>query len=584
MYSMRRHTTSRRSLGSRCEGAGLAASVELGRSPFKRLIMSLTLELLKDFSPAGENLWSVGDAAASAHLTGVTVSREPLATAVDGAVDALFLVGKFPDLQVHAGEAHLPALTYLLRNIDPEKAGEEVSSLVENEAGAQDGRMTLIGVYSLANEDAPAYKVMYKAGATIVGTCKKYSKAVKSAHVIFCSSSISASGACGFLEGIIHGGYKDTRFQAKKAISGTLPSGPVLSVMVGVPETASPALKETFADALTVALTGACGTVITKELVNAPPNVATPFQFAKVAELLAAKHASLDLTVYDREQCAAMKMGSYLSVAQGSAMPPYFIHLKYSHGTCATKIAFVGKTITMDTGGVNLKTGADSMIHLMKFDCGGGSAVLGAADIIAKRALQNIEIHFVLPACENAVDGNSYRPGDVILAMNNMSIEVVNTDAEGRLALADALAFADRLNPDYVVDIATLTGAAVIAMGPKYAAMLSNDQGLIKLLYSAGQSTGDFVWEMPLDREYAEVLKSDIADVKHTGQRAGGIMNAALFLEKFVQKGRKWAHLDIAPSAWDFKANVPTSFGAKLLAHFAEAAQAELESRNVSKS
>eukprot|EP00918_Siedleckia_nematoides_P091855 GHVU01201662.1.p1 GENE.GHVU01201662.1~~GHVU01201662.1.p1 ORF type:complete len:701 (-),score=105.01 GHVU01201662.1:530-2503(-) len=291
-----------------------------------------------------------------------------------------------------------------------------------------------------------------------------------------------------------------------------------------------------------------------RDLVNAPANVATPIALAKEAEEIA-KEFGMKLTVFDETEIQNRKMGAYYGVAQGSVNPPRFIHLTYgptgdgdAGGAAPRKVALVGKGITFDSGGYNLKVG--NMIELMKFDMGGSAAVLGAATAIGRLRPSGVEVHFIVPAAENMVSDKAYRPGDILTASNGMTIEVHNTDAEGRLTLADALVYAEALGVDAIVDIATLTGACMVALGEDCSGLWGNDAQLIARMEAASLDAGDMLWNMPLIEEYRKKLDSKVADISNSSpNRYGGSISAALFLKEFV-KSTPWCHLDIAGTAW----------------------------------
>ncbi|GAB5354706.1 hypothetical protein AAMO2058_000142200 [Amorphochlora amoebiformis] len=270
-------------------------------------------------------------------------------------------------------------------------------------------------------------------------------------------------------------------------------------------------------------------------------------------------------TIMEEDECKALGMGSYLGVSQGALEKPKFIHLTYTpEGEADKSIALIGKGLTFDSGGYNLKTGAGSMIELMKFDMGGSAAVLGAAQAIGELKPKGIKVEFIVAACENMLSDRAMRPGDILTASNQKTIEVINTDAEGRLTLADALVYAEKLKPDKIVDLATLTGACIISLGNDYAGMWSSDDGLADELLGSAKDAGEKIWRMPLVDGYKEELKSKIADLKNVGGRAGGSITAALFLKEFVEK-TPWAHIDMAGPVWDGKAGCSTGFGVKTL-------------------
>lgn len=301
------------------------------------------------------------------------------------------------------------------------------------------------------------------------------------------------------------------------------------------------------------------GVILARELVAAPPNVVTPDKLAETATELAEAYG-LALTILGREQCEALGMGAFLGVAQASDLPPRFIHLTYTPAVEASrKVAIIGKGLTFDSGGLNLKP-SGSGIEMMKVDMGGAAAVLGAAKAIAQLK-PDVEVHFISAATENMVSGHAMHPGDILTASNGKTIEVNNTDAEGRLTLADALVYADKLGVDSIVDLATLTGACVVALGDDIAALFSQDEALAQSLSQAANLSGEKLWQMPMEEKYFEGLKSVVADMKNTGPRAGGSITAALFLKQFV-KDTPWAHIDVAGPVWSEKENGYNSPGA----------------------
>ncbi|MFY8150056.1 MAG: leucyl aminopeptidase [Prochlorococcaceae cyanobacterium] len=294
------------------------------------------------------------------------------------------------------------------------------------------------------------------------------------------------------------------------------------------------------------------GVELARELVAAPPNVVTPQALADTAAAIARDHGA-ELKVLHRQECEQLGMGAYLGVAQGSDLPPRFVHLTLRpEGEVRRRVALVGKGLTFDSGGYNLKT-AGSQIEMMKYDMGGSAAVLGAARALAELRPAGVEVHVIVAACENMISGGAVHPGDIVTASNGKTIEINNTDAEGRLTLADALVYACRLEPDAVVDLATLTGACVIALGEEIAGLWSNSDGLADALRESGSRGGEALWRMPLRSSYRSGLKSPVADMKNTGPRPGGSITAALFLQDFVSEGVSWAHLDIAGTVWSDK-------------------------------
>jgi len=310
-------------------------------------------------------------------------------------------------------------------------------------------------------------------------------------------------------------------------------------------------------------------TTYVRDLCNHPSNVVTPTYIANEAKKVA-RERGVRCTVLDRPQMERLGMGAILGVAQGSHEPPKFVILEYRGGPRGERpVVLVGKTITFDSGGISLKP-ADNM-EQMKADMTGGAAVLAAVRAAARLRLR-LNLVAVIPATENMPGGHAIKPGDVLRSLSGKTIEVINTDAEGRLILADGLTYAQRFKPAALVDIATLTGACVVALGNHAIGVLGNNEPLIGELKDAGERCGERVWQLPLWEEYYEQIKSDVADVKNTGGRPGGTITAAAFLSKFAGDA-VWAHLDIASTDWSERerAYIPkgaTGVGARLLIQF----------------
>ncbi|WP_439587277.1 leucyl aminopeptidase [Hydrogenophaga sp.] len=288
------------------------------------------------------------------------------------------------------------------------------------------------------------------------------------------------------------------------------------------------------------------GVEFAKEWANRPANHATPSMLGDAARKLG-RHARIKTEVLGPKQVEALGMGSFLAVAKGSAEPLRFIVMQYSGAAkSSSPVVLVGKGITFDTGGISIKPAAE--MDEMKFDMGGAASVLGTFAALAE--LQPaINVVGLIPSCENMPDGLAVKPGDVVTSMSGQTIEILNTDAEGRLILCDALTYAARFKPRSVVDIATLTGACVIALGGVRSGLFSPRDELAQALQQAGEASQDLCWRMPLDDDYAEGLKSNFADMGNVAGRAGGAITAAKFLQKFAQD-LPWAHLDIAGTAW----------------------------------
>ncbi|HJW52961.1 MAG TPA: leucyl aminopeptidase [Burkholderiaceae bacterium] len=288
------------------------------------------------------------------------------------------------------------------------------------------------------------------------------------------------------------------------------------------------------------------GMALTKRLGNLPPNICTPSFLADEARKLA-KEWKLGVEVLETKQLEALKMGSFLSVTRGSAQPPRLIVLKHSGGGKSAPVVLVGKGITFDSGGISLKPGL--AMDEMKFDMCGAASVIGTLRAVAEMKLK-LNVIGVVAACENMPSGTASRPGDIVTSMSGQTIEILNTDAEGRLILCDALTYVERFKPAAVVDIATLTGACVIALGNVNSGLFANDDALAEELLKAGRRSSDAAWHMPLGDEYQEQLKSNFADMANIGTPSNaGAITAACFLSRYT-KGYSWAHIDVAGTAW----------------------------------
>ncbi len=289
------------------------------------------------------------------------------------------------------------------------------------------------------------------------------------------------------------------------------------------------------------------GMSLTKDLGNLPGNVCTPDYLAKQAKELGKTYPAIKTTVIDEKKMKELGMGSFLSVAVGSALPPRLITMEYKGGNSKDKPhVLVGKGITFDTGGISLKPGA--AMDEMKYDMCGAASVFGTLVALAEMKVP-VNVVGVIAAAENMPGGKATKPGDIVTSMSGQTIEILNTDAEGRLVLCDALTYCEKFKPATVVDIATLTGACIIALGYETAGLLANDDALAQDLLAAGQATGDRAWQLPLWEEYQPTLDSNFADMQNIGDRSAGTITAACFLSRFTKKYR-WAHLDIAGVAW----------------------------------
>ena len=282
---------------------------------------------------------------------------------------------------------------------------------------------------------------------------------------------------------------------------------------------------------------------LTRNLANEPAAFATPSKLAEIAQGI----DGLNTVIYDEAKIRELGMGAYLAVAQGSVQPPKFIHMKYIPENPKKRIAIIGKGLCFDSGGLDLKP-ASSMLN-MKDDMSGSACVLGVMKAVAKLR-PDVEVHGIIAACENMPSGSSYKPGDIVTAKNGKTIEVDNTDAEGRLTLADALCYACELEVDEVVDIATLTGACMVALGSAASGIMGNDDEFVSRIIEIGKKSGEKFWALPMWQEYRDNMNSDVADMKNTGTRYGGASAAGMFLKEFVTDKVKWAHLDVAGTAF----------------------------------
>ncbi len=364
------------------------------------------------------------------------------------------------------------------------------------------------------------------------------SPSVKRVAVCF-SSQASEAMVCATVAAVAEASYAYTTTKSK-------PEGrALLNVAIGVsaPDKLTPAsVKPAFDRAVATVH----GVELAKEWANRPANHATPVMLAQAAKALA-KMPKVKCEVLGLSQVSKLGMGSFMAVAQGSHEPLRFIVLRYD-GAAKTQapVVLVGKGITFDTGGISIKPAPE--MDEMKFDMCGAASVLGVFRALGELK-PAINVVGLIPACENMPDGRAIKPGDVVTSMSGQTIEVLNTDAEGRLVLCDALTYAERFKPRAVIDIATLTGACVVALGGVRSGLFSSSDELAVQLHAAGESSMDLCWRMPLDDEYAEGLKTNFADVANVAGRAGGAVTAAKFLQRFAGKF-PWAHLDIAGTAW----------------------------------
>jgi leucyl aminopeptidase len=433
------------------------------------------------------------------------------------------------------------------------KVGSTIASRLA--AGSPVRKVMLIG---LGKPEALKQDTLRRAGATLARLAKKQKCKTLGISLPLWNNDATAS-AQAIAEGVHLALFQDTRFKSENEDKG--PQVETVHLLgLGGQEAA-----------VILANQVASGVILARELVAAPANAVTPITMAETAQAIA-NETGMQLEILEQEECEKLGMGAFLGVAQASELPPKFIHLTYKpEGTPKRKLAIIGKGLTFDSGGLNIK-GAGSGIETMKIDMGGAAATLGAAKAIGQ-IKPDVEVHFISAVTENMISGRAMHPGDVLKASNGKTIEVNNTDAEGRLTLADALVFADKLGVDAIVDLATLTGACVVALGEDIAGLFSPDDNVANQLLAASESAGEKLWRMPMEEKYFEGLKSGIADMKNTGPRAGGSITAALFLKQFVKDTAAWAHLDIAGPVWSDKENGyngsgATGFGVRTLVNW----------------
>ncbi|WBO24147.1 leucyl aminopeptidase [Sphingomonas abietis] len=426
----------------------------------------------------------------------------------------------------------------------------------EGDAGAiadlfvGDGRILLVGL-----GDGDSDKAYEKAGGALIA---KAQLSEKTLVIDFSGHQTSADRVAALALGAALRNWRYDLYRTKLKAS----QKPVLEeiVIVGAGEGAEAAWAKSKAIA--------DGVAFTKELVTEPANIIYPESFVERCQKL--KDLGVEITVLDEAEMARLGMGSLLGVAQGSRKPARLLVLRWK-GSDADPVAFVGKGVTFDTGGISIKPAAG--MEDMKWDMGGAGAVAGAMMALAGRKAK-AHVIGVCGLVENMPDGNAQRPGDVVMSMSGQTIEVINTDAEGRLVLCDAITWVQRTHGvKTIVDLATLTGAMIVALGTEYGGLFANDDGLAGQLLEAADVSGDKMWRFPLGDAYDKLIDSPIADMKNVGPRGGGSITAAQFIKRFVEDGVKWAHLDIAGMVWSAKAGTTydkgaTGFGVRLLDRF----------------
>jgi leucyl aminopeptidase len=441
----------------------------------------------------------------------------------------------------------------------PGRSGETL--LIADLAGIEATRVLLTGLGARKNYSRKAFRKAVTAAVTALNRTRIASAAFAVERPSFKDLDDYYFGRA------IAESVGGTLYRINDLKTGKKPKPPALHKVVAGPVRGSGAAAAK--RGLTHGAAIAAAAKVQRDLANLPANVCTPSYLADQARALAKSQSSVKVTVLDEAAIRKEKMGCFLAVTRGSSEPPRFIILEYK-GPKAPKapVVLVGKGITFDTGGISLKD--PPTMDEMKFDMSGSAAVIAAVTLAAELRLP-LNVVGLIAAAENMPDGKAVKPGDIVTSSSGQTVEILNTDAEGRLVLCEALTYARRYDPAVVVDIATLTGACVVALGAHHAGCMSNDDALARELVAAGQRSDDRCWHLPLTEEYADQLKSNFADFANIGGREGGAITAAAFLGKFTQ-GLKWAHLDIAGTAYLGGANKgstgrPTPLLADFLIH-----------------
>ncbi len=455
------------------------------------------------------------------------------------------VVGVFENKKLTAAAAALDKkgqITAALKSGDiTGKTGS--SLLLRNVSDVSAERVLLVG---LGEEAAIVTEVAEKAYTQAAQVAARNLASLGSADAIVALPGVKGRDTAWAIRTVVLA-FRESIFRADGMKSKKDPvTGGVKKVAIAV--TAAEAATAKTALAQSIAL--ANGMDLTKDLGNLPPNICTPTYLATTAKKISTDY-KMGVEILDRKQLQALKMGSFLSVTNGSDEPPKFIVLKHMGGKAKdAPTVLVGKGITFDSGGISLKPGAG--MDEMKYDMGGAASVLGTMRAIGEMKLK-LNVIAIVPTCENMPSGRATRPGDIVTSMSGQTIEVLNTDAEGRLILCDALTYAERFKPAVVVDVATLTGAIITSLGHHKTGLFTrHDEAhdeLAEELLMAGKQAGDTAWRMPIEEIYNEQLKSNFADIANIGGPGGGSITAACFLERFTKK-YTWAHLDIAGTAW----------------------------------
>ncbi|OYY49889.1 MAG: leucyl aminopeptidase [Methylophilales bacterium 28-44-11] len=461
-------------------------------------------------------------------------SGNPEKLRTDCLIVGIFEERKLSDSAKHIDAMSDKAISHVLKSGDME--GKLGSTLVMHQVpNISAARVMLVGLGKIADYNERHLRQAVR--ATVKALPKGVQTIAFTLTEINIQQSSIATKVAHLVETVIDATYVVNAIKEKKP-----ENHPLEKVVIQVEKTETTQAEQAVNNGSGIAK----GMRLAKDLGNLPPNICTPTYLGDQAKKLA-KDYGFKVEVLDKSQIEKLGMGSFLGVAQGSLEPPKLIVLQHNKGKKSQKpVVLVGKGITFDTGGISLKPGAD--MDEMKYDMCGAASVLGTFKAIGELNLP-LNVVAIIPTCDNMPSGNALKPGDVLTSMAGLTIEVLNTDAEGRLILCDALTYAERFEPSAVVDIATLTGACVIALGHHPSGLFSNNDALAKELLEAGEKSHDRAWHMPLWEEYQSQLDSNFADIANIGGRAGGSITAACFLSRFAKK-YEWAHLDIAGTAW----------------------------------
>jgi len=431
-------------------------------------------------------------------------------------------------------------------------------TLIHAPAGLKVARLLLVGA---GKRDQFNVATLRKIAGAALRSLK--TKSVKNFAFLACGALPAEDGSQAIVEGLLAGDFETDKYKTDKKDKKKIDS----VSLVGFPEAETAGVQKGMARGRIIAE----AQNFTRDLVNEPSNLLTPRILAERAEAMA-KEAGLAVEIFDEKRIADLKMGALLSVAQGSAEPPRFIVVTYTPASVkpgAPVIGLVGKAVTFDTGGVSIKP-SDGM-EKMKYDMAGGATMLGVMRALA--ALKpNVKVIGVVPATENMVGGKAQKPGDIQTAMSGKTIEVLNTDAEGRLILADAVHYAKQLGATHLVDAATLTGAIVVALANVNVGVFGSDQAWTDKLLASAKATGEKMWQLPMDDEYREFIKGSFADIQNIGSgKGGGSITGAWFIREFAGD-TPWIHLDIAGTAWNddakpWLAKGPTGVALRTLVH-----------------